>query len=104
MSETRITNNRTDVIYEMPPFIADELAAVLNHWAIHKVDGSLRKPARYDQGWILDAEELRSRADVLTPQGDLSERGLNTSALDALDRIGDEAGYDLDTPQGDTDG
>ncbi len=33
------------------------------------------------------------------PPGDteLSERGLNTSALDELDRIGDEAGYDLDT-------
>ncbi len=62
MSETTITDNGTDVIYKMPPFIADELAEVLAHTASHKLDGSLRKPGRYDQGWILDAEALREAA------------------------------------------
>ena len=62
MSETRITNNGTDVIYTMPPYIADDLAAILNHWAIHKADGSLRGSDKYDRGWIEDAEELRSAA------------------------------------------
>ncbi len=65
MSETRITEDGTDVIYKMPPYIAEELAAVLHHAAIHKVNGSLRELAKYDQGWILDAEELRERAAAL---------------------------------------
>ncbi len=64
MGETRITNDGTDVVYRMPPYIADELAAILNHWAVHKVDGSFRRAANYDQGWILDAEDLRSAADM----------------------------------------
>ena len=59
MSETQITDDGTNVIYKMSPYVADKLAAILNHAAIHKVDGSLRKPANYDQGWIMDAEELR---------------------------------------------
>ena len=62
MSETTITDNGTDVIYRMSPYIADELAVLLNHAASHKADGSLRKPAKYDQGWILDAEALRVAA------------------------------------------
>ena len=70
MSETRITDNGTDVIYKMPPYIADELAEVLTHAAIHKVDGSLRKPAKYDQGWILDAEALREAALGITTEDD----------------------------------
>lgn len=62
MSETRITDDGTDVIYKMPPYIADELAEILTHAATHEVNGSLRKPAKYDQGWILDAEALMSAA------------------------------------------
>ena len=62
MSETRITDNGTDVIYTMAPYIADDLAAILNHWAIHKADGSLRKSDKYDRGWIEDAEKLGSAA------------------------------------------
>ena len=83
MSETRITDNReqvledmlrsangTDVIYKMSPFIADELAEVLTHAAVHNVDGSLRKPENYDQGWLRDAEALRNAALGITTRND----------------------------------
>ncbi len=62
MTETRITDNGTDVIYKMPPYIAEGLADVLGYAAIHKTDGSLREVKEYDQGWILDAESLREAA------------------------------------------
>ncbi len=70
MSETRITDNGTDVTYTMPPYIADDLAAILDHWATHKADGSLRKPAKYDRGWIEDAENLGSAALSVTEDAD----------------------------------
>ena len=70
MSETRITDNGIDVIYKMSPFIAEELAEVLNHAAKHKVDGSLRKPAKYDQGWLMDAEALKLTALGTTEDDD----------------------------------
>ena len=66
MSETRITDNGTDVVYTMSPYIADALSAVLNHWAIHKADGSLRKPAKYDRGFMEDAKELSNAARDVT--------------------------------------
>ena len=62
MSETRITDNGTDVLYRMPPHIAEELANVLNYAAIHDRDGNLRQVKKYDQGWLLDAESLREAA------------------------------------------
>ena len=66
MSETRITDNGTDVVYTMSPYIADALAEVLAHWAIHKADGSLRKPANYDRGFMEDAEKLGNAAQDVT--------------------------------------
>jgi hypothetical protein len=62
VSETRIAEDGELVIYEMPPYIADELATIMTSSAIRKPDGTLREVKDYDQGWILDAESLREAA------------------------------------------
>jgi predicted secreted protein len=48
MSETRITNNGTDVIYTMAPYIAEALGEVLRREGHEKGD----------QGWGQDGEAL----------------------------------------------
>jgi hypothetical protein len=66
MSETRITNDGTDVIYKMPPYVADELAAILQRAAT-----SGRSPGKWDRGWLQDATSLIEASNVITdPPGD----------------------------------
>lgn len=65
MTETRITTTTKNVIYEMPPWIATELASVLDHAATHYVTGQPRPVDSYDRGWLDDAEGLLEAAESL---------------------------------------
>jgi len=70
MSETRITPNDENVVYEMPPWIADALASELVHAATHYPTGKARAPDEYDRGWLTDAQELMVAADEVRDDRD----------------------------------
>ena len=65
MSETRISNDGTDVVYRMPPWVADELASVLITAATRYATGKPRDPESYDRGWLEDAATLMYEAELV---------------------------------------
>ncbi len=62
MSDTRIrVTDRNQISYEMEPYIADELAAILQREAT-----SGKAPAKWDQGWLDDASRLIEASNEVT--------------------------------------
>ena len=63
--ETDIETRRGQVVYTMEPYIADELAAILQREATRD-----RKPGKWDKGWMQDASALIEASDKATEAPD----------------------------------
>lgn len=65
-SETRVSTRRGRVVYEMEPFVADEIAAILQREAT-----SGKTPDKWDKGFLDDAQALIEASNAIAdPPGD----------------------------------
>ena len=67
--DTAISAIKGRVVYDMEPYVADELAAILQRAATCD-----RSPGKWDRGWLQVATSLIEASDVITTPPETTEQ------------------------------